>query len=495
MQAINVVWLKRDLRLEDHQPLAAACETELPTLIAYCFEPSLLQDPHWQDSHQAFIVESLADLAQQLQTHGLQLHVFWCDAVTLLEHLHQDFRLVSLRSHQEVGLAKSFDRDRQVRQWCKQRGVEWIESQQVAVQRGQDGRKNWKAFADDFLQQPLSQPRLKQLKGLTIQPDQAAFQLKCRQLPRAWLTAPANYQRGGESQANARLSAFLEQPPEEYRRHISRPATSRTFSSRLSAYLAYGNLSIRQVVQSLQAKSHSGQTRAFYSRLRWHCHFIQKFESDCRMEFEPLNPAYQKLLSQEQAQLDPVRQQERFQAWAEGQTGYPLVDAAMRALLTCGFVNFRMRALLVSVAVHHLQLDWKAVAIHLAQQFLDLDPGIHYPQIQMQAGLTGFNTLRIYNPVQQSLDKDAEALFISEYLPELAALPTPLKHQPWLMTPLEAQMYPTLAEGYCQPLFDAQQTGREARERLWRWQKSPEVQAWVPRLLANQVVQRPAVNA
>lgn len=495
MEAINLVWLKCDLRLNDHQPLAEACQSELPTLIVYCFEPGLLEDPHWQPSHQAFVVQSLTDLSEQLKMRGLKLHVFWCDFPTLLEKLHQDFKLVTLRSHQEIGLANSFARDRQVRQWCEQHQVEWIESPQFAVQRGHRGRSNWKSFADNFLNKPLQQPEFQQLKSLDIQPEQAAFELKCKQLPRSWLSAQPGYQSGGERLANLRLKQFLDEHLPHYSQHISHPATSRHFSSRLSTFLAYGNLSIRSVIQALSDSPCQKQKKAFYSRLRWHCHFMQKFESDCRIEFEPLNPGYQDLLAKQQAGLDPARQEDLFQAWASGHTGYPLVDAAMRALLTCGFVNFRMRALLVSVAVHHLELDWKAVALHLAKHFLDFEPGIHYPQIQMQAGLTGFNTLRIYNPIQQSLDKDSEAVFISDYLPELDQLPLPLKHQPWLMTPLEAQIYNPPPHHYSTPLFDAKKTGRSARERLWSWQRSAQVQAWVPELLKSQVVAKKSVTS
>ncbi|QEW06856.1 hypothetical protein F5I99_10255 [Nitrincola iocasae] len=160
----------------------------------------------------------------------------------------------------------------------------------------------------------------------------------------------------------------------------------------------------------------------------------------------------------------------------------------MRALLNSGFVNFRMRAMLVSMACHHLQLDWKAVALHLARHFLDFDPGIHYPQIQMQAGLTGFNTLRIYNPVQQSLKQDADASYIREFVPELSGYPVPLQHQPWLITPMEALMFAELTPGYANPIIDIKETGRAARERLWRWRNSEGVKANVSRLLNTQVV-------
>ena len=488
MQQINLVWLKRDLRLEDHAPLAAAVDAGLPTLIYYSFEPTLLNDPHLHESHQRFIVESLADLSKQLKPYQLRLYVFWSDVIPLFEAIQRHFQINSLFSHQEIGVASTFERDKAVGVWCRKTGVRWREFPQFAVQRGRHGRKGWSKFADQFFDQPLIKTDLNRLPKLDLAADHPLMALKCQQLPSRWLKTHASYQSGGEVQAKQQLHRFLESSLQQYTFHISKPDTSRYYSSRLSAYLAYGNLSLRRVLHQLNTLPSSRHKSAFYSRMRWHCHFVQKFESDCRIEFEPLNKAYRSLLSAHQASLDPIQQQAFFEAWSTGNTGYPLVDACMRSLLQTGFVNFRMRSMLVSVACHHLQLDWKAVAIHLAKHFLDFEAGIHYPQIQMQAGLTGFNTLRIYNPIQQSLKQDAQAKFIHEFVPELAPLPTPLQHQPYLMTPLEALMFEPLPEHYAKPIVDFVETGRAARERLWSWRNSAAVKAAVPQLLKNQVV-------
>lgn len=497
MSVPHLIWFKRDLRLQDHPALQAASKEAASIFCFYVFEPSLLEDPHYETRHFRFIVQSLEDLSQRLGAFGHKLWVFWTEIEPLLQAFKQDFGQFRLFSHEEIGLAKSFQRDLQVKQWCQQQGILWLEFPQFAVQRGTQGRFGWRRFADHFFAQPLAQVDLSQLRPTPLVPEAQAQNYLCRALPKSWLQKPASFQAGGETAAWQRVDQFFRHHLCHYAHHISQPEASLQSCSRLSPYLAWGNLSLRQLLKQLNQQARSYHRSALESRLRWHCHFVQKFESDCRMEFEPLNPAFIPLLAQ--ARAERIRSEAAdFQAWSQGQTGYPLVDACMRALLDTGYLNFRMRALLVSVACHHLQLDWKAVAEHLARCFLDFEPGIHYPQIQMQAGLTGFNTLRIYNPLQQSLKQDAQAHFIQRYLPELKELPLPLQHQPWLITPLEALMYKshnstgcskTYPEFYPQRCFDHLLTGKAARERLWQWKSLPQVKAYLPQLLHNQVSQ------
>jgi len=109
-----------------------------------------------------------------------------------------------------------------------------------------------------------------------------------------------------------------------------------------------------------------------------------------------------------------------------------MVDACMRCLISTGWLNFRMRAMLVSFACNNLWIDWKIVAENLGPLFVDYEPGIHYPQVQMQAGITGINTVRIYNPIKQGLDHDPNGLFIKRWVPELKSTHKAIIHTPWL---------------------------------------------------------------
>lgn len=274
-------------------------------------------------------------------------------------------------------------------------------------------------------------------------------------------------QRGGRAAGLATLRSFLEDRGRTYHRELSSPVTAFRACSRLSPHLALGTLSMREVTQAARAELPAADpvrrraVGAFVERLHWHCHFIQKLESQPDLEFRNAHPAYDGMRD---GPADAVR----LAAWAGGETGWPLVDACMRALTATGWLNFRMRAMLVAVASHHLWLPWRDTGLHLARLFTDYEPGIHWNQMQMQSGTTGINTVRIYNPVKQSQDHDPEGRFIRRWIPELARVPDHAIHTPWTLDrAAQAEAGCRIGTDYPAPILDHMEAARAARDKVW----------------------------
>ncbi len=391
---INIVWFKRDLRLTDHAPLMQACSEKNPLLLLYTFEHTLLNDGHYSLRHWRFVWQSLQAMQRQLREHHAEIIITWGDALTSLGAIHQKLGIKNIYSHQEIGLDITYQRDQAVKQWTSQQQINWYEYQQGAVVRGANNRQQWDKNWKAVMRAPLACADLATTQWANfetpqdIQPDQDVI--------RQWQQPNTDFQQGGSEHAWHTLNDFHQLRGKDYYWNISNPAASREHCSRMSPYLAWGNISLREMYQTLLHHwKKPGWRRsliALASRLHWHCHFMQKFDSECDMEKRPLNRAYYNFpyLDHDTAQCEV-----HLKAWENGQTGYPLIDAAMRCLHQTGYINFRSRAMLVSFLCHHLEVDWQLGVKHLARLFLDFEPGIHYPQFQMQAGIIRIKAMRV----------------------------------------------------------------------------------------------------
>ncbi|MCH2159827.1 MAG: deoxyribodipyrimidine photo-lyase [Oleiphilaceae bacterium] len=483
---LQVVWLKRDLRLQDHLPLARAAE-QGPVLLLYVIEPQLVEDPHYSERHWRFVSESVNEINKSLQGFGARVLCLQREVIPALQAIHKSFGSFQLWSHQEVGLKNTYDRDLAVNDWCMAHNVIWSEVPLLGIQRGLTHRQHWyESWHEQINQAPvclsLSNVHWYAFSNL----DES---LKVDERSDKWNSPHINFQHGGESNAWHTLKSFLSGRGQNYAFNLSSPFESMQSCSRLSPFLAWGNISSKQVFQYLeQHRSQRAWGRTIsgvQSRLQWRDHFIQKFESEHDMQFRPVNKGYEHYPYEH----DAHEINRRLEAWKTGNTGFPIVDASMRALINTGYLNFRMRAMLISFLSHQLNLDWRLGAAHLASVFLDFEPGIHYPQIQMQAGVTGINAIRLYNPVKQAMERDPEARFIQKWIPELKGLPTILQQDPSLITDMEALMYNfSLSADYVEPVIDLDQSMKAAREILWAYQKTPKVQNEAARILSRHTI-------
>lgn len=209
--------------------------------------------------------------------------------------------------------------------------------------------------------------------------------------------------------------------------------------------------------------------------MHWHDHFIQKLEDEPRIEYESFIPHFDDLRDDPAADGDAAG---RFAAYQAGCTGYPMIDASIRHLRATGWINFRMRAMLVSFASYDLWVRWQATAQFLARLFTDYEPGIHYSQVQMQSGTTGINTMRVYSPLKQAQDQDPTGAFIRQWLPELAHVPDEHIHAPHTMPPLtQREARCIIGRDYPAPIIEHKAAVKAAKAKVWDLRQQPDVRA------------------
>ncbi len=482
---LNIVWFKRDLRVHDHAPLAQACLSG-PVLPLYIVEPGYWSLPDSSRRHWSFIHDCLGELHAELAARGAPLILRVGEAVDVFEALRQTFGTIKLWSHEETGNDWTFRRDKAVKVWCRAHSIAWHETPTNGVVRALKSRDNWAAQRSQRMTMPL-----------VPAPDRIQAPIHVPSQPRPPKSDPMFgdeilfVQSGGRKEGLSALDSFLETRASKYMQTISKPGISARHCSRLSAHLAFGTLSSREVEQATRARlrdltepdpgmsdddaqSFRKNLGAFLSRLAWRCHFMQKLEQQPEIEFHCTHPAFEGM-------REPHFNADFFEAWKSGHTGYPLIDAAMRSLHVNGWINFRMRAMLVSFASYHLWLDWRQTAPYVARLFTDYEPGIHLCQFQMQSGVTGINTLRIYSPVKQSLDHDPEGKFIRRYVPELFNVSTQWIHEPWRM--------PEPPADYPSPIVNHDRAMQFARAQIAARRKKPDFQVEA-RKVVNKLASR-----
>ena len=456
---VQVVWFKRDLRVRDHAALTAAVDTGAPVLPLYVVEPSLVAHPHTSPRHVELVLDGLADLRQSLAALRAPLIVRVGEVVDVLEELSQQVAIESVHSHEEFGVLATWERDRAVAGWCRTRGVRYREHRQSGAMRGLASRDAWSRQRIALFSQPphrvpdairpteVAPGPIPELRDLGLASEAMEYR-----------------QRGGERAGREVMRSWLTERVPGYEKHLSSPVSGWAGCSRLSVHLALGTVSAREVHARVQArKGEPGSPRfslgAFEERLAWRDHFTQKLEEAPFIEQGALHSAFDA--------LRPSTPNPRaLEAFTEGRTGYPMVDAVLRSLAATGWTTFRMRSMVASFASYDLWLPWQESGRVLARWFTDYDPGIHWPQIQMQSGVTGMNALRIYDPVKQQLDHDPTGEFVRRWVPELRDVPESLLATPWLVASQDRHDYPDPIVDHAAAVVQAKRRIAAVRQRI-----------------------------
>jgi len=416
-----LVLFSRDLRLRDHPALAAAareCEAILP---AFVLDRELLRRAGAPPNRVAFLLESLRDLRSSLRGRGAQLIVREGDVVEeAMRLVHEcalsaiymsaDYTPYARERHRRLQRACSRERVR----LCTFEGVTVAPPASLTPAGGDHYRvftRYWRAWSALPRRRPARVPS--RLTPVRLPPAGS--------LPRpSSLTAGTpspGRQAGGEGEGRAQLERWLRRGPERYA--ADRDELGRGESSRLSAYLHFGCLSAVAVLERLGA---GGGAQAFARQLCWrdfHHQVLFARPDMAHADYRPRGDRWR-------------RSEADTEAWREGRTGYPIVDAGMRQLRQEGFMHNRARLIVGSFLTKSLYLDWRLGAAHFASLLLDADVANNVGNWQWVAG-TGNDTRpnRVLNPLRQARRHDPDGNYVRRYIPELAGVDGPAVHEPW----------------------------------------------------------------
>ncbi len=409
----TIVWHRRDLRVHDNAALAQASGTTERVVPVFVIDPHFFSGNYCNDARLSFLLKSLEALDRSYRELGTSLVILHGSPLEELVKLQAELQAQVFFNHDTNG-SYGMQRDREAEQ---KHG--FIGHSNDAIQR-QGRSDDWsqqaqRYFADD------EHPTPDTLQPHTLESDITLEHVRSRYQVHPRKDTP---ERGGEQEGVQRLEEFVKALP-QYTKAISSPFRAERFTSRMSTHYSFGTVSLQRAFHRVKQSKHK-QKGAYITRLFWNQHFTQKLNDLPTLDSEAANPYFETVYDE---LYDPDEAVQR--AWQRGETGYPMVDAAMRALVQTGFINFRMRAMVASFYTYILRQPWKSGADFMFYHLLDADRAINYSQWQMQSGMVGVHPNRIYNPTKQIVDNDPDCKFIHKYIPELRSVaPHQLKEDP-----------------------------------------------------------------
>jgi len=453
---MKVLLHRRDLRTLDNKALEVASGEAAPI---YIFDPEVWSHELSLDARQEFVLESLKDLNRQYIRLGTELTFYHGDTAEILQELKS-------KGHEII-----FNKDANHFYQEKESKLrdEFTAVKGSAVKSRENGKsEKWANYAKNWFESE------KYTRPEKIENNRLEGNISVKEIKAKYSVNPEkeDFGKGGSFEAGKRLEEFIESI-DDYSGCISSPSKAESSTSHLSPYIRFGCVSPRQVYQKVVEDTDSWNNERsvemFKDRVFWQQHFNQKIEDNPDVFKEAVNPVYRDLNKENY-------DEELVEAWKHGRTGYPLVDASMRALVETGWLNFRMRAMSASFFSYILKQWWKTGADFFYKHLIDADVAINYYQWQMQSGLVGVHANRIYNPTKQVKENDPNGEFIKKYVPELREVPQEFIPEPWKMPEkVQKECGVKIGRNYPEPVVNYDREARRAREFFKK--KAPEAYA------------------
>lgn len=441
----TLCWIRRDLRLHDHKALSEALSRG-ETSIVFIFDSHILDAlKNKHDRRVTFIYQSLVEIEKELQKHGSSLFILYGKPEEEIPKLAEKLKVSAVMWNRDYEpYAKK--RDAQVAKKLKTLGIEsqdfkdtvFFEKQEVLKNDGgiykvfTPYKNKWlELFEKSDRQVPEYRTQLKNLKQHTFKKNildhnwyqEIGFHETLPPLP------------GGRKEGLKRLKKFSE--------HIDSYDKARDFpalhgTSLLSVHLRHGTVSVREMIKLAEEHSSSG-ARTWLSEIIWRDFYQMILDAFPRVVKEAFKPEYD--------ELSYPGGETEFKAWCEGQTGYPIVDAAMRQLNATGMIHNRLRMVVASFLCKVLLVHWRKGEAYFAEKLLDYDLASNNGgwQWSSSSGCDAQPYFRIFNPYTQSEKFDHEGKYIHEWIPELRHLKAKDLHHP---SPLLAPDYPAPIVNY-----------------------------------------------
>jgi len=408
--ATSLFIFRRDLRVQDNTALNEALRLSGRVITCFIFDPKQIE-PHPYQSKPGlqFMLQSIDDLRQQLEVSGGKLALFHATPELVIKQLHQQHQIQAVFINRDY-TPFSRRRDYDLAQLCQTLGIAihalpdaLLTEPEQALKADHTPYKVFTAFYNNARQFPVALPQaLGRQNFLLLNSEQPALPSSEKKLAAI---------AGGRKQALLIFKAIAGR--KDYQNTRDFPALDAT--SKLSAHLKFGTCSVREVYFAIITQL--GSEHPLIRQLYW-----RDFFTHIAYHFPHV---FGRAFLEKFAELNWDNNQEHFQAWCEGRTGFPIVDAGMRELNSTGFMHNRVRMITASFLIKDLHINWRWGERYFAQHLVDYDPCVNNGNWQWAAS-TGCDAqpyFRIFNPWLQQQKFDQDCRYIYQWLPELAGVP------------------------------------------------------------------------